>query len=101
MTTARSESLYATVAGDAQLKGVPVVLPAHGAFPEIAAAAGCGVLISDSKPETLARAWTELLSDPERLRRESELGRTAAKGVFSQNSSAAALERVLSTLCRE
>ncbi len=32
MTTARSESLYATVAGDAQLKGVPVVLPGAGPY---------------------------------------------------------------------
>ena len=85
---------------EAMAAGVPVVLPAHGAFPEIAAAAGCGVLTADSTPETLARAWAELLSDPDRLRRESELGRAAANGVFSQDSSAAALERVLSTLCR-
>ena len=85
---------------EAMASGVPVVLPAQGAFPEIAAAAGCGVLMSDSKPETLARAWAGLLSDPDRLRRESELGRAAANGVFSQDSSAAALERVLSTLCR-
>ena len=85
---------------EAMAAGVPVMLPAHGAFPEIAAAAGCGVLTADSTPETLARSWAGLLSDPDRLRRESELGRAAANGVFSQNSSAAALERVLSMLCR-
>ena len=80
---------------EAMAAGVPVVMPAQGAFPEIAAAAGCGVLISDSKPETLARAWAGLLSDPHRLRREAELGRAAANSVFSQASAAAALERVL------
>lgn len=84
---------------EAMAAGVPVVLPAQGAFPEIAAAAGCGVLTPDAQPDTLARAWAELLSDPERLRRESEKGRTAACGVFSQASAAASLERVLATLC--
>jgi len=80
---------------EAMAAGVPVVLPAQGAFPEIAAAAGCGVLTADARPETLARAWAELLSDPARLRQESERGRTAAAGVFSLRASAEALERIL------
>ncbi len=85
---------------EAMAAGVPVVLPAQGAFPEIAAAAGCGLLTADTKPETLALAWAELLGDPSRLRRESERGRAAANGIFSQASAGAALERVLATLCR-
>ncbi len=84
---------------EAMAAGVPTVLPAQGAFHEITAAAGCGVLTPDTQPATLARAWAELLNDPDRLRRESEKGRAAACGVFSQASSAAALEKVLATLC--
>ncbi len=80
---------------EAMAAGVPVVLPAAGAFPEIAAAAGCGVRAPDAEPATLARVWAELLGDPERLRRESRLGRAAACGVFSQAVSAASWEAVL------
>jgi glycosyltransferase involved in cell wall biosynthesis len=75
--------------------GVPLVLPAHGAFPEIAAAAGCATLTADSRPETLAHAWAELLTDPVRLESESTAGRAAARALFSQEVSAAALERAL------
>lgn len=80
---------------EAMAAGVPVVLPAQGAFPEIAAAAGCGALADDARPETLARVWAGLLSDPVRLRREAEQGRVAASTVFSQAAAAAAFERVL------
>ncbi len=83
---------------EAMAAGVPAVLPAQGAFPEIVAAAGCGTLTADAQPETLARAWAELLSDPARLRQESERGRAAARAVFSQAASAAALERALEGL---
>jgi len=82
---------------EAMAAGVPVVLPHQGAFPEIAAAAGCGTLTADARPETLARAWAELLSDPPRLQSEAERGRVAACTLFSQAASAAALERVLSS----
>lgn len=85
---------------EAMAAGVPVVLPAQGAFPEIAAAAGCGVLTGDRYPETLARVWAELLSDPARLRQESERGRAAAAGLFAQATSAAALEQVLAAARR-
>ena len=83
---------------EAMAAGVPVVAPAQGAFPEIAAAAGCGILIEDTRPKALAHAWADLLSDPDRLRRESEAGRKAAREVFSQRVSAEALERLLMPL---
>jgi glycosyltransferase involved in cell wall biosynthesis len=80
---------------EAMAAGVPVALPAQGAFLEIATAAGCGVITADAQPETMARAWADALSAPERLRDESALGRLAARQVFSQEASASALERVL------
>jgi len=80
---------------EAMAAGVPVVLPRQGAFPEIAAAAGCGILADDARPATLARAWAALLDDPVRLRHESEQGRRAAETVFAHASTANALARVL------
>lgn len=94
-----SPEAFGYYAIEAMAAGVPVVLPAQGAFPEIAAAAGCGVLTEDVRPETLARVWAALLSDPDRLHRESERGRAAASHIFSQASSAAALEQVLASVC--
>ncbi len=90
-----SPEAFGYYAIEAMASGVPVVLPAQGAFPELAAAAGCGVLIADTTPETLAQTWAALLSDPARLHRESELGRAAAATVFSQETTAAALENML------
>ena len=80
---------------EAMAAGVPLVLPAHGAFPELADLARCGVLTPDAQPETLARAWAELLADPERLRRESERGLAAARTHFSHDACAAAFERAV------
>jgi len=54
--------------------------------------AGCGVLTSDAQPETLARAWAELLADSERLRRESKRGLAATRTHFSHEACAAAFE---------
>jgi glycosyltransferase involved in cell wall biosynthesis len=88
----QSPEAFGYYALEAMAAGVPVVLPARGAFPEIAAAAGCGTLTADARPETLARAWTELLSDPGRLRREAERGRAAARARFSLEAAAAAFE---------
>ncbi len=80
---------------EAMAAGVPVVLTAQGAFPEIAAAARCGVLTADGRPETMARAWAEVLGAPQRWREESRAGRATARDVFSQDAAAAALERLL------
>lgn len=81
---------------EAMASGVPLVLPAHGAFPELAAKAGCGVLTPDTQPETLARAWAGLLTDPERLRREAACGLAAVRTHFSHEACAAAFERAVS-----
>lgn len=79
---------------EAMAAGVPTALPARGAFPEIAAAAGCGTLTPDAAPETLARAWADLLADPQRLGAEAARGRGAAATVFSQAAAAERLERL-------
>jgi glycosyltransferase involved in cell wall biosynthesis len=91
----RSPEAFGYYALEAMAAGVPVVLPAQGAFPEIMAAAGCGTLVAEATPEALARVWADCLTDLERLRSEAEKGRAAARNVFSLSASAAALERVL------
>ena len=58
--------------------GVPLVQPRAGAFPEVLAATGGGVLCEPGDPEGLAAAIGELLGDPERLR---ELGRRGRETV--------------------
>jgi glycosyltransferase involved in cell wall biosynthesis len=57
--------------------GVPVVLPDHGAFPELIASTGGGCLTPPNDPGALAATLAELLQDPGRLRRYAEAGRKA------------------------
>lgn len=73
---------------EAQACGVPVVLPAHGAFPEILAATG-GVLVPPARPDALVEALHELLADPERARRMG----AEAERIVRQDFSADAMAR--------
>ena len=63
---------------EAMACGVPVVQPNHGAFPEIIARTGGGILSRSEAPEDVATAIHELWKDPEHAR---ELGRRGAEGV--------------------
>src|SRR6185503_12593774 len=51
---------------EALANGVPVVQPRHGAFPEMLAATGGGVLVNPDDPVDLARGLSELIMDPAR-----------------------------------
>lgn len=55
--------------------GVPVVLPDHGAFPELMRATGGGELVRAHDPEQLATTLARLLSDREALHRLGAAGR--------------------------
>jgi glycosyltransferase involved in cell wall biosynthesis len=63
---------------EAMACGVPVVQPNHGAFPELIARTGGGVLSKSDAPEDVADAIYELWTEPARAR---ELGRRGAEGV--------------------
>lgn len=63
--------------------GVPVILPAHGAFPELIASTGGGCLTPPNDPAALATALAELLADPAMRRRYAESGR---KSVLQQRT---------------
>ncbi|MGE0378126.1 MAG: glycosyltransferase family 4 protein [Planctomycetaceae bacterium] len=49
---------------EALANGVPVVQPAHGAFPELIEATGGGLLVEPKNPIALASALERLLDDP-------------------------------------
>ena len=63
---------------EAMACGVPVVQPAHGAFPELLGATGGGILAASEDPRHVADALEALWRDPDRA---AALGRAGAAGV--------------------
>jgi glycosyltransferase involved in cell wall biosynthesis len=70
-----SKGLYVL---EAWASGVPVVLPAHGAFPELVRDTGGGLLYEPGEPAALAAALKRLIQDPALA---AECGRRAQKAV--------------------
>ncbi len=68
---------------EAMACGVPVVQPRLGAYPEIIAATGGGVIYDNPTAEGLADALFPLLVDRERAARYGETGRQAVVAAFS------------------
>jgi glycosyltransferase involved in cell wall biosynthesis len=73
---------------EALANGVPVVLPRHGAFPELVEATGGGLLVEPGSPEDLARGLSELLADPDRRAALGRAGREAVHGRFHDRAEA-------------
>ena len=71
---------------EAMASGVPVVNPEASSFPEIAKATGGGRTVTPGDPQALARAWEELLADPDEITAMGERGR---RGVGERYSVAA------------
>ncbi len=67
---------------EAMASGVPVVQPAAASFPEIMEKAGAGVLVAPGDPAALARAWHDLLHQPDELARMAKQSREAAEQFF-------------------
>jgi glycosyltransferase involved in cell wall biosynthesis len=63
---------------EAMANGLPVVEPRHGAFPEIIARSGGGLLVPPEDPAALAQALHTLVTDRPRA---AALGQAAAAGV--------------------
>lgn len=69
--------------------GVPVVQPDRGAFPEIVAMTGGGIVYTPQTPEALAAALAPLLAEPARLRDLGRAGREAVQARFTVAHAAA------------
>jgi glycosyltransferase involved in cell wall biosynthesis len=63
---------------EALANGVPVVQPRRGAFPEIVANTGGGLIVDANDPAALAAGWLDLWRNPEKA---AALGRAGAAGV--------------------
>jgi glycosyltransferase involved in cell wall biosynthesis len=72
---------------------VPVVVPAHGAFPELIEATGGGVLVEPGSVEALADGIEGLLRDRARRRELGRRGREAVVRSFSADATAGETER--------
>lgn len=68
---------------EALASGVPVVLPRHGAFPELVEALGGGRLCAPDDPKALADAIVDVVSDPARARALGEAGRQAVQAGYT------------------
>ena len=80
---------------EALAAGVPVVQPRHGAFPEVLAATGGGLLCEPNQPAALAAALDELLADPARARHLGAAGRQAVREKFNTVVMTANVEAIL------
>lgn len=63
--------------------GVPVVQPEHGAFPEMLAQTGGGILFQPGKIDSLVDCLGRLISDPELLAGLSADGKAGVRKAFS------------------
>ncbi|HPR33096.1 MAG TPA: glycosyltransferase family 4 protein [Prolixibacteraceae bacterium] len=70
---------------EAMASGVPVVQPALGAFPEIVAKGGGGLVYQPNNPGKLAEALAVLLDDPEKRDRFSAEARASVETHFDIN----------------
>ena len=78
---------------EAMASAVPVVLPAHGSFPELIEWTGGGVLVEPETDNGFADALEALMGDPERGRELGQAGHQAVHREFSDEAMAAATLR--------
>src|SRR6185503_6765355 len=91
---AEPKGIYAL---EAMANQVPVVLPRHGAFPEMIQKTGGGILVEPGSVESLADGILSLFRDPARA---EELGRTGAQGVREHYHVATMAQRAIEVYSR-
>lgn len=80
---------------EAAASGVPCVQPDHGAFPELIAATGGGVLCKPDDPKALADALEELLKDDVQREKLSRTAMTRARQEFTATRMAERFETLM------
>ena len=80
---------------EALAHGVPVVLPQHGAFPEVINDVGGGELVPPRDPQALAKCWYDLLQNRAAL---SELGNQGREAVLSRRDAETMANKTLEVL---
>jgi ABC-type lipoprotein export system ATPase subunit/glycosyltransferase involved in cell wall biosynthesis len=79
---------------EALARGVPVVQPDHGSFPELISLTGGGLLTPAGDANALAAAIAGLLADPNRREEMGRRGREAVESTFTDDHMAANMLRV-------
>jgi glycosyltransferase involved in cell wall biosynthesis len=79
---------------EAWASGLPVVQPAHGAFPELLGATGGGLLVAPDDPAALAEGLHALLVDPARAAELGQRGRAAVLARFTLERMARDVARI-------
>lgn len=83
---------------EALAAGVPVVLPDHGAFPELLGDLEGGKLFPNDSPEAYQQALAQMLSDPAAARRLGEHGRSRLLATRTTRQVGMLLDQVLREL---
>lgn len=78
---------------EAMASGVPVVMPNASAFPEIVESAGCGILVREGCPDSLAEGLREAFDHPERASL-GEKGRIAVEERYHVGAMAGDFEQL-------
>lgn len=85
---------------EAMAAGVPVVQPRTGAFPELVAASGAGVICEPEDPKALGEAIEAVLLNPDQARAFSAAGRLAVATKFNAGTMAVETLTVFDKLTR-
>jgi lipoprotein-releasing system ATP-binding protein len=79
---------------EALARGVPVVQPEHGSFPELVHLTGGGVLVPSGDSEALAAAQADLLRDARKRQQLGQKGRDIVHRDFTDERMAANMVRI-------
>ncbi len=83
---------------EAMANGIPVVQPAHGAFPEMIKKTGGGILYQPNEPENLVVALKEMYLNPQKRTQFAEAGHQSVHNQYSLEAMAEESISVFNTI---
>jgi glycosyltransferase involved in cell wall biosynthesis len=83
---------------EALAAGVPIVQPNAGGYPEFVENTGGGIIYEPNDPEHLARAWIDLLSDPQKLKHIGNVGKNKVHSQYTMNAMAGKIVDIYKSL---